>query len=81
MKINLYFSLKNNVISIDYCKFIVSYIKQCLFLYDKELYKKWYEGKNEIKPFTFSVYFNNPLFKDEKIILGNKDMIDRKSVV
>ena len=75
MKINLYFSLKNNVISIDYSKFIVSYIKQCLFLYDKELYKKWYEGKNEIKPFTFSVYFNNPVFKGEKIILGNKDMI------
>lgn len=75
MKINLYFTLRYNVIPIDYNKYIVSFIKHCLYLYDKELYQKWYEGNAEIKPFTFSVYFTNPIFKQEEIVLGSKNVV------
>lgn len=72
MKINLYFKLENSVIPISYQKYIVSFIKMCLEKYDEELYKKWYKGNTEIKPFTFSVYFTKPEFKEDKIILGGK---------
>lgn len=74
MKINLYFKLDNNVIPISYQKYVVSFIKKCLEEYDEELYKKWYKGNTEIKPFTFSVYFPQPEFKKENILLGGKHL-------
>ncbi len=74
MKINLFFRLKENIVPIDYRKYIVSYIKQCLSAFDKELYHKWYEGNTEIKPFTFTVYFSNPKFQQENIFLESKNI-------
>lgn len=71
MKINLEFTLKNNIISMEYHSFIVSFFKKALESYDEQLYKDLYqEGNTKLKTFTFSVYFDSPQFCKEQIILG-----------
>ena len=71
MKINLEFTLKNNIISMEYHSFIVSFFKKALESSDEQLYKDLYqEGNTKLKTFTFSVYFDSPQFCKEQIILG-----------
>lgn len=74
MQINLELNLYNNVLELDYRKYIISLIKESLSRYDNELYLDWYNNKDtNIKPFTFSVYLPNPKFdwKGDKIELNN----------
>ncbi len=69
MKIDLEFTLKNNIIPIEYHSFIVSFFKKALELSNEALYQKLYQGNTEAKTFTFSVYFDSPQFTSETIIL------------
>lgn len=73
MRLKLYFSLENENFPIQYRKNILSYIKLALSNYDEEYYKKLYNAKdNIIKPYTFAIYFNNPILKEETIIIKDK---------
>lgn len=71
MKIDLEFSLKNNIIPMEYHSFIVSFFKKALETYDENMYRELYQdGNTTLKTFTFAVYFDSPQFLKEKIILG-----------
>lgn len=69
MKIFLEFVLKNNYISKKYRSAIVSFFKKSFSNSYKALYDKYYSQKYSIKNFTFSVFFKNPKFIEDKIIL------------
>lgn len=71
LKLNLY--LENENLSIQYRKSVISFIKLSLNEYDEKYYKKFYNEKdNIIKPYTFSVFFKSPEFKEDKIIIKDK---------
>ena len=71
LKLNLY--LENENLPIQYRKSVISFIKLSLNEYDEKYYKKFYNEKdNIIKPYTFSVFFKSPEFKEDKIIIKDK---------
>lgn len=75
MRFKLYFQLEKNEFPIQYHKCIISFIKLSLSEYNPEFYKKLYNDKEPIvKPFTFAVFFNTPIFTKEKIMLGNNSI-------
>ncbi len=70
MRYQLTFELNNEKFPLDYRRTIMSYIKNALSQHDKDTYQKYYHDKDPIvKPFTFSVYFNSPIFEKETIII------------
>lgn len=72
MKIDLEFTLKNNVLPIEYHSVIVSFFKKALEKYDQKLFDNLYqEGNTTLKTFTFASYFDSPQFLKEQIILNN----------
>lgn len=70
MQIDLTFKLDNQTIPADYRKSIVSFFKETLTKYNKELFDLWY-SKTTLKPFCFTIYLYHPTFEKEKIILSN----------
>lgn len=73
MRFKLEFALENEEIPIQYRKSIISFIKFSLSSYNEEYYKKFYNNRdNIIKPYTFSVYFNQPQIKEDTIIIKDK---------
>lgn len=75
MKIDLEFSLKNNIISIEYHSFIVSFFKKALEAYDEDMYHELYQdGNTTLKTFTFSAYFDSPQFLKDQIVLGTNKL-------
>lgn len=75
MRYKLFFELENEDISIQYRKSILSFFKKSLSEYDNEIYEKLYHSKDPImKPYTFSVFFKNSEFKENRIIVNSKQM-------
>lgn len=75
MRLKLYMDLENKEFPIQYRKNVISFIKLSLSEYDEKYYKKFYNQKdNIIKPYTFSVFLRNPEFKEDEIILKNKQL-------
>ncbi len=68
MQIDLTFKLDNFILPKDYRKSIVSFFKETLTKYSKELYDLWYT-KTTLKPFCFTTYLKNPTFEEDKIML------------
>lgn len=75
MRYKLFFELENKDISIQYRKSILSFFKKSLSEYDNEIYEKLYHAKDPIiKPYTFSVFFKDSEFKENRIIVNSKQM-------
>lgn len=75
MRYRLFFSLENVVLPIDYRRYIISFIKNALSSYDEEHFQMYYNNKdNLIKPYAFSVFFNNFEISENKIIVNDKKM-------
>lgn len=73
MRIKLYFELEDTIIPIDYRRSIISFIKLSLSEYSEKEFEKYYNRKdNIVKPYAFSVFFKNPEFDKENIIIKNK---------
>lgn len=73
MRFRLNFNLENENFPVQYRKSILSFIKLSLSRYNEEYYKKLYNEKdNIIKQYTFAVFFNNPIFKEDEIIIKDK---------
>ncbi len=73
MRYQLTFELNNEKFPLDYRRTIMSYIKNALSQYNQTTYKKYYNEKDPIiKPFTFSIYFNAPIFEKENILINDK---------
>lgn len=73
MRFKLYFNLENEHFPIDYHRYMLSFIKSSLSNYSEEYYNKLYHDRDPIlKPFTFSVFFKNPEFKNSEIIVKDK---------
>lgn len=75
MRYKLFFELENKDISIQYRKSILSFFKKSLSEYDNEIYEKLYHAKDPImKPYTFSVFFRESEFRENRIIVNSKQM-------
>ena len=75
MRLKLYLDLENENLPIQYRKNVISFIKLSLSEYDEDYYKRFYNQKdNIIKPYTFSVFFKKTEFKEEIIIIKNKQL-------
>lgn len=75
MRLSLNFDLENEHLPIQYRECVLSFIKLSLSEYDMEYFKKFYNNKdNIIKPYTFSVFFKSPEFKENEIIINNKKL-------
>lgn len=73
MRLKLNFDLENEFLPMQYRKSVISFIKQSLSEYNVEYYKKFYNDRDTIiKPYTFAVFFCNPKFEDDKIIVEDK---------
>ena len=73
MRLKLKFDLENEHLSIRYRECVLSFIKLSLSEYNMEYFKKFYNNKdNTIKPYTFSVFFKSPKFKEDEIIIDKK---------
>ncbi|WP_165974094.1 CRISPR-associated endoribonuclease Cas6 [Marinitoga lauensis] len=74
MRLKLVFRLKSNVISKDYRRIFMSFIKKSLENYDKEIFEEYFKNKDPIlKDYTFSVYFGKCRF-EENIKLENDNI-------
>ena len=73
MRLKLNLNLENENLPIQYRKSVISFIKLSLSEYNEEYYKKFYNKRdNIIKPYTFSVFFKSPQFKEDEIIIKDK---------
>lgn len=71
MRLKLFFELENPVLSVDYRKSIVSFIKHSLEEYNKELFLELYgEGKTKKKSYTWAPILPKPVFQEDKVILN-----------
>lgn len=74
MRLKLYFKLEKEKMPIQYRKYILSFIKKSLSEYGEEYYKRLYDGNKPIvKPYTFSIFFENPKIENEEILLNKKE--------
>ena len=73
MRFKFLFTLANEKFPIQYRKSIMSFIKMSLQGYDEEAFNNLYHEKDPIvKPYTFAVFFKNPKFEGDSIILEDK---------
>lgn len=73
MRFKLSFKLENEHFPIDYHRYILSFIKSSISDYSEEYYNNLYHDKDPIiKPYTFSVFFKNPKFENNEIIIKEK---------
>jgi CRISPR-associated endoribonuclease Cas6 len=73
LKLHLQFSLKNEYLSNDFRMVIISFLKKALSDKYSEEYEKLY-SLNNIKDFTFSVYFPNSSIEKHHIYVPDKKM-------
>lgn len=74
MRLKLKFELKKNEIPSDYRPFILSFMKNSVYLYDQKLYRDLYESGAIPKKYTFSVWLDTPSFYPKTIKLGSNRM-------
>lgn len=75
MRFKLYFTLEKPIVSIQYRKGILSFMKHALAEYDIKYFQKYYHEKDPIrKEFSFSIYFKNPKIQQNQIILEDNQM-------
>ena len=75
MRLSLNFDLENEHLPIQYRERVLSFIKLSLSEYSIDYFKESYNNKdNTIKPYTFSVFFKSPEFKEDEIIINNKKL-------
>lgn len=75
MRIKFVFDLIKKEIPLDYRRIFISFFKNALENYDKEIKEKYYKNQDVIhKPFTFAVYFENPVFRRDFIELENNSL-------
>ena len=72
MRYKIYFELENEELPIQYRRSIISFLQFALSQYNKEYYHQIYGEKSQIKPFTYSVFFQNPEFKEETVSVETK---------
>lgn len=73
MRLKLNLELENEIFPIQYRRNVISFIKLALSEYDEQCYKKYYKDKDTIiKPYTFAMYFKNPKFEENQIIIKDK---------
>ena len=73
MRFKFLFTLANEKFPIQYRKNIMSFIKMSLQEYNEEAFDNLYHEKDPImKPYTFSVFFKNPKFQEDSILLEDK---------
>lgn len=73
MRFKFLFTLANEKFPIQYRKSIMSFIKMSLENYSEEEFNKLYHAKDPImKPYTFAVFFKNPKFEEDFILLQDK---------
>ena len=76
MRLRFEFTVTNNEIPLDYRRIIISFFKKSLEKNGEDTILKYYRGKDPIqKDFTFSVYFDSPVFKKDIIEIKNNSMI------
>ena len=72
MRVMLEFEVKENSLQADYRRLIVAWLKNLLTKVNKgKYYDKYYDNTKQ-KPYTFSVIFHNPIFKEDRIYFDNK---------
>lgn len=74
MRLKLHFRLKHPEIVLDNRPFILSFLKQSVNNYDTKLYQEFYGNGVTPKKYTFSIWFNNPEFKENEILLQSDRM-------
>ncbi len=75
MRLKLNFDLENEFLPIQYRKSVMSFIKLSLSEYNEQYYKKYYNNKDTIiKPYTFAIFFKNPKFEENKIMVDDRRM-------
>ena len=75
MRFKFLFTLTNEKFPIQYRKSIMSFIKMSLQGYNEEAFNNLYHEKDPIiKPYTFAVFFKNPKFEKDFILLEDKKM-------
>lgn len=73
MRLKLNFELENEFLPIQYRKSVMSFIKLSLSEYNEQYYKKYYNNKDTIiKPYTFAIFFRNPIFEEDRIFIEDK---------
>lgn len=73
MRFKFLFTLANEKFPIQYRKSIMSFIKMALQGHDEETLNNLYHEKDPImKPYTFAVFFKNPKFEGDTILLEDK---------
>lgn len=73
MRLELNFIIKNNELPIDFRKTLVSFFKNTIEIYDKDLFKKLYDIGQE-KRTTFAPFFTPLHFNQDRIILKNNNI-------
>ncbi|MEN3039126.1 MAG: CRISPR-associated endoribonuclease Cas6, partial [Candidatus Kryptonium sp.] len=69
MRFSIFYKLSKDTIPIDYRRGIISLLKKAFENSNIEIYKNFYENKNNItKPFTFSVYLPYSNIKENEIV-------------
>lgn len=68
MRFKMYFELEKANISIQYRKFLISFIKNAINKYDENLFKEIYKDNNK-KTFAFATILPEPYFKCDNIEL------------
>lgn len=71
MRIELDFLLKSNVIQVEYRRVIMHFIKTCLGEANNGKYYEDLYGEPKPRNFTFAVFFDSPVFKEEEIQLAS----------
>lgn len=73
MRFSIFYKLSKDTIPIDYRRGIISLLKKAFENSNIEIYKNFYENKNNItKPFTFSVYLPYSNIKENEIVTSRK---------
>lgn len=73
MKFVAEFILKDKMITYEWRKCIISYIKKCLSEANEGKYFDTYYAPGKDKPFTLSVNFGSPVYKKDCIVVEDKN--------
>lgn len=73
MRLELNFIVENNELPIEFRKTLVSFFKNVIESYDRDLFKKLYDIGQE-KRITFAPFFTPLQFNQDKIILKNNNV-------
>lgn len=71
MRIKINCKLQNHIVSTEYRRALISFLKCALINYNKEIFKKYYGNKQE-KDFSFSCFFHIDYIKNNLIYLKEK---------